>query len=136
MALVVWNEKLSVGVKSIDDQHKKLITLVNQLHDGMMNGRGKETVGPVLKGLIDYTRTHFKYEEDLFARTGYGEAAAHKKEHDELVRRVIEIQKIYDEKGPSVLTIQVMNFLKEWLTAHILGSDMKYGPHLKAKGLG
>ncbi len=135
MALVVWSDKLSVGVRSIDDQHKKLVTLLNQLHDGMIAGRGKEVVGPVLKGLIDYTATHFKYEEDLFARTGYADSAAHKKEHSDLVRRVLEIQQIYNEKGPSVLTIQVMNFLKDWLTAHILGSDQKYVPHLKAKGV-
>lgn len=135
MALVVWSEKLSVGVRSIDDQHKKLVTLVNQLHDGMIAGKGKEVVGPVLKGLIDYTATHFKYEEDIFARIGYGDAAAHKKEHDDLVRRVKEIQQVYDQKGPSVLTIQVMNFLKEWLTAHILGSDQKYAPFLLSKGI-
>ncbi len=135
MALVVWSEKLSVGVRSIDDQHKKLVTLLNQLHDGMMAGRGKEVVGPVLKGLIDYTATHFKYEEDLFARTFYADSAAHKKEHADLVRRVLDIQKTYNEKGPSVLTIQVMNFLKDWLTSHIQGSDMKYAPHLKANGV-
>lgn len=135
MALVVWSEKLSVGVGSIDDQHKKLVTLLNQLHDGMIAGRGKEVVGPVLKGLIDYTATHFKYEEDLFARTGYADTAAHKKEHADLVRRVLEVQKTYNEKGPSVLTIQVMNFLKDWLTSHIQGSDQKYRPHLLAKGV-
>ncbi|GAA0544648.1 hemerythrin [Rhizomicrobium palustre] len=135
MALVAWSEKLSVGIRSIDDQHKKLVTLVNQLHDGMIAGKGKEVVGPVLKGLIDYTATHFKFEEDLFARTGYGDAAAHKKEHEDLVRRVKEIQQVYDQKGPSVLTIQVMNFLKDWLTSHILGSDQKYAPHLKSKGV-
>jgi len=135
MALVTWSEKLSVGVRSIDDQHKKLVTLLNQLHDGMMAGRGKEALGPVLKGLIDYTATHFKYEEDLFARTGYAERAAHQKEHADLVRRVLEVQKTYHEKGPSVLTIQVMNFLKDWLTAHIQGSDMKYGAHLQSKGV-
>jgi hemerythrin len=136
MALVAWNDKLSVGVRSIDDQHKKLVTLLNQLHEGMIAGRGKEVVGPVLTGLIDYTATHFKYEEDLFARTGYADSAAHKKEHADLVQRVLEIQRTYNDKGPSVLTIQVMNFLKDWLTAHILGSDQKYAPHFKAKGIG
>ena len=134
MALITWSDKLSVGVKSIDDQHKKLVTLLNQLHDGMMAGKGKEVVGIVLKGLVDYTATHFKYEEDLFARTGYPDAAAHKQEHAELVQKVIEIQKKYETAGPSVLTIQVMNFLKDWLTKHILGVDMRYGPHLTAKG--
>jgi len=135
MALVVWNEKLSVGVRSIDDQHKKLVTLLNQLHDGMMAGKGKEMLGTVLKGLIDYTASHFKYEEDLFARTGYPDSTAHKKEHADLVRRVLEVQAQYEEKGPSALTIPVMNFLKDWLTTHIQGADRAYAPHLAAKGV-
>lgn len=135
MPLIVWSEKLSVGIKSIDDQHKKLVALLNQLHDGMMAGKGKEVVGNVLKGLVDYTANHFRYEEELFARTGYADAAAHKKDHAELVRQVVAIQKKYEQTGPAVITIQVMNFLKDWLTAHILGTDMKYGPHLIAKGI-
>lgn len=135
MPLVVWNEKMSVGVQSIDDQHKKLVTLLNQLHDGMMAGKGKDALGGVLKGLADYTVTHFKYEESLFTRTGYPDSAAHKKDHAELVRRVVEIQEKYQTGGPGTLTISVMNFLKEWLTAHILGADMRYGPHLAAKGI-
>jgi hemerythrin-like metal-binding protein len=135
MALFVWNEKLSVGIPSIDNQHKKLVTFINQLHDGMMAGKGKEVVGPVLKGLIEYTATHFKYEEQLFAKTGYAEAADHKKHHDDLVRQVMDIQKKYEQSGPNALTIQVMNFLKEWLTGHILGADKRYVAHLTAKGV-
>ncbi len=135
MPLMVWNEKLSVGIKSIDDQHKKLVALLNQLHDGMMAGKGKEVVGNVLKGLVDYTTNHFRYEEDLFTRNGYADAAAHKKAHADLVPQVVEIQKKYEQSGPATLTIQVMNFLKDWLTVHILGTDMKYGPYLIAKGI-
>jgi hemerythrin len=135
MSLITWSEKLSIGVPSIDDQHKKLVTLINQLHDGMLAGRGKEVLGDVLKGLADYTRTHFKYEEDVFAKTGYPDAVAHKKEHTELLQRVIEIQQKYNVSGPGALTIQVMNFLKDWLTKHIQGSDMRYTQHFKEKGI-
>lgn len=135
MPLIVWNQQLSIGVPSIDDQHKKLVTLINQLHDGMLAGKGKEVLGDVLKGLADYTRTHFKFEEDIFARIGYLEAAAHKKEHTDLLQRVIEIQQKYNVSGPGVLTIQVMNFLKEWLTKHIQGSDMRYTQYFKEKGI-
>lgn len=135
MPLFIWNDKLSVGIPSIDNQHKKLVTMINQLHDGMMNGKGKEVVGPVLKGLIEYTATHFKYEEQLFDKVRYPDAAIHKKEHDDLVRRVVEIQQKYEQSGPGALTIQVMNFLKEWLTHHIQGADMAYTDHLIAKGI-
>ncbi len=135
MSLIVWSEKLSIGVPSVDDQHKKLVVLINQLHDGMMAGKGKEVLGGVLKGLADYTRTHFKYEEDVFAKTGYPGAAAHKREHADLLQRVIEIQQKYNVAGPGVLTIEVMNFLKDWLTKHIQGSDMRYTEHFMANGI-
>jgi len=135
MALFVWNQKLSVGIASIDDQHKKLVMLVNQLHDGMMSGQGKQMLGGVLKNLITYTDIHFKHEEQLFAHTGYPDAAAHKQHHDDLVRQVREIAAKYDSAGPGALTIPVMNFLKEWLTNHIMGDDKKYSAHLTAKGV-
>lgn len=135
MPLIVWNDKLSVGIASIDEQHKKLVSLLNQLHDGMMNGKGKLILGGVLQGLVEYTTVHFKYEEDLFARTGYAEGAVHKAHHDELVRRVLDVRKQYESNGPAALTIPVMNFLKDWLTAHIQGEDRKYGPHLVSKGV-
>lgn len=135
MPLVTWNDKLSVGVQSIDDQHKKLVSLLNQLHDGMMSGKGKDILGGVLKGLIDYTVVHFRYEEELFARTGYPDAEAHKKHHAELVRKVQEVQRKYDVDGPKALTIPVMNFLKDWLANHIQGADRAYGPHMVSKGI-
>ncbi len=135
MSLVTWSEKLSVGVPSIDNQHKKLVTLLNQLHDAMMAGKGRDTLGTVLKGLIEYTTTHFKYEEELFAKTGYADAAAHKKNHDDLVKTVLDIQKKYEQTGPAALTLQVMNFLKDWLTKHIQGTDMAYKDHLISKGV-
>lgn len=135
MPLVTWNDSLSVGVPSIDDQHKKLVSLLNQLHDGMMSGKGKVILGGVLQGLIEYTTVHFKYEEDLFARTGYPESEAHKKEHADLVRSVKEIRQKYETAGPSALTISVMSFLKSWLTSHIQGADRKYSAHLVSKGV-
>jgi hemerythrin len=135
MALMAWSDKLSVGVDSIDDQHKKLLSLLNQLHDGMMAGKGKDILGGILKGLVDYTVTHFRYEEQLFARTGYPESEEHKNEHAELVRKVEEIQRQYATTGAKALTIPVMNFLKDWLSLHIVGTDKRYAPHLIAKGV-
>ena len=135
MPFVEWTERLSVGVTSIDDQHKKLVSLINQLHDGMLSGKGREILSSVLKGLIDYTTTHFKYEEDIFVRTGYPDAAAHKAAHADLVRQVKEIERKLDQAGPATLTIKTMNFLKDWLTSHIQGEDKRYSPHFAAKGV-
>lgn len=134
MPLMTWNRQLELGIPSIDSQHKKLVEMLNTLFDGMHAGQGKETLGGVLRGLIAYTTTHFKHEESLFTTFGYGERLAHKREHEKLVEAVLEIQAKY-EAGSGALSIEVMNFLKRWLSEHILGSDKKYAPFLIAKGV-
>ena len=135
MALMKWSDTLSVGVPSLDDQHKKMVGLLNQLHDGMMAGKDKMVLGDVLKAFITSTAIHFKYEEDLLARVDYPEGPSHRAEHAELTRQIQNIRREYETIGPSAMTIPVMSFLKNWLTSHILGADMKYGPHLAAKGV-
>jgi hemerythrin len=135
MTLMAWNSKMSVGVAEIDDEHKKLVGMLNELHDAMTANRAKEHLGRVLDGLIGYTATHFKHEERLFAQYGYPDATAHAKEHADLTGQVLEVQRRFKNGETGTLTMEVMNFLKRWLVTHIQGSDKKYGPHLNAKGL-
>jgi len=135
MPLMVWNDKLSVGVAVIDEEHEKLISMINELHDAIQGGHGKDSLGKILDGLIVYTATHFAHEEKLFADTGYPAAAAHKKAHDDLRKQVLDVQEKYKAGASGALSLEVMNFLKNWLITHIQGSDKKYGPHLNAKGI-
>ncbi len=135
MPLMEWSDKLSVGIKSIDDEHKKLVGMVNDLFDGVQAGRGKELLGPILDGLIAYTKTHFANEERYFAQHHYGEAVAHKAEHDALAKQVLDVQAKYKAGANAALSMEVMNFLKNWLVKHILGSDKAYGPFLAGKGV-
>jgi hemerythrin len=132
---MTWNEKMSVGVGVIDEDHKKLVSLVNELYEGITAGHGKETLGKVLDGLVSYTKMHFAREEHYFVKTGYPGAAAHKKEHDELTRQVTDLQARYKSGQISTLSLELMTFLKNWLINHIQGTDKKYGPHLNAKGI-
>lgn len=135
MPMLKWNDKLSVGIASIDEEHKKLVKMLNDLYDGIMSGHGKETLGNVLDSLVEYTRVHFAHEEKFFAQTGYKEAVLHKKEHDELTKQVIEIQGKYKSGAISTLSIELMQFLKNWLVKHIQIEDKKYSPHLISKGV-
>ena len=135
MPLMAWNDKLSVGVAVIDADHKKLVGMVNELYDAMQAGHGKEALGKILDGLISYTGMHFAREEKFFAETAYPESVAHKKEHDDLVKQVLDVQAKYKAGGTGTLSLEVMNFLKNWLVKHIQGSDKKYAPHLNAKGI-
>jgi hemerythrin len=134
MAVMEWSPAFSVKVKKFDDQHKKLIDLLNQLHDAMKAGQGNAMLGLVLQSLITYTATHFKEEEQVMQANGYPDLPQHKIEHEKLVKQVLDLQKKF-QSGGGVLTLTVMSFLKDWLTSHIQGVDKKYGIFLNAKGI-
>ena len=134
MALITWNDSLSVKVKQFDEQHKKLVDMLNQLFDAMKAGKGSQVLGDILKQLITYTQTHFAAEERLLKQYAYPDFEAHKKEHNVLVMQVLDIQKQLGD-GKAVLTQNVMNFLRDWLSRHIQGDDRKYGEFLNGKGV-
>ena len=134
MALIMWGPQLSVKVKEIDEQHQKLVALVNTLHDAMKEGRGKDVMKKVLGELTDYTVYHFTAEEKLFQKYAYPKYPDQKREHDKLTAQVLELKKKADS-GASVITMEVMNFLKDWLSSHIMGADKMGGEYLNSKGV-
>ena len=135
MPLMEWNEKLSVGIAQFDNEHKKLVGMVNNLFDAVQAGRGKEQLGPILDGLISYTKTHFANEEKYMTQHAFPEMAAHKAEHDALTKQVLDVEKKFRAGATAVLSMEVMNFLKNWLVKHIMGTDKHYGPYLNARGV-
>ena len=134
MALINWNDSLSVDVKEIDLQHRKLIDMINELNDAMKTGKGKDVLRTIVNGLISYTGTHFKKEEQYFEKFGYPDTANHKKEHVAFVKKVTDFQDGF-EKGNLPLSVEVMNFLSDWLKNHIKGTDKKYSKFFNEKGL-
>jgi hemerythrin len=126
---------MSVGVKVLDDDHMKLVGMVNELHDGILEGHRAEALGHVLDQLVSYTRIHFNREEALFARTNYPSAGEHKREHDDLIAKALDLQARYKGGASSMLSLETMSFLKSWLAHHIQGSDRSYSKHLNAKGI-
>jgi hemerythrin len=134
MALMTWSDKFSVQVRQCDEEHKQLINLINNVHDAMKVGQGKQIVGQVLDALISYTKSHFAAEEQLMKANGYPDYESHKKEHNQLTMTVVDFRKEYLE-GKVPLTQSIMNFLKDWLTNHIQGVDKKYGPFFNGKGI-
>jgi hemerythrin len=135
MPLMEWTEKLSVGVKQFDAEHQKLVGMVNDLFDAVQAGKGKDLLGPILDGLISYTKTHFANEEKYFAQHQYPNFQAHKAEHDALAKQVLDVQAKFKAGASAALSMEVMNFLKNWLVKHILGTDKAYGPFLNGKGI-
>ncbi|MGO9211287.1 MAG: bacteriohemerythrin [Terriglobales bacterium] len=134
MALVTWDQSYSVSVKKLDEQHQKLFSLINSLHEAMRQGKGQEVVQDTVHELATYTVTHFRAEEELLRKAGYPGLVAHQSEHQRFVARVNQF--VEDVKaGKLASSIAVLGFLKDWLTEHIKRTDGSYVAHLTAHGV-
>ena len=134
MALLTWKEEYSVGVPSIDQQHSQLVSILNELHQAMMSGTAREVTGSLLKKLIEYTKTHFASEERLLSSTRFPDFDQHRKAHVDLVSQVSDFAARY-EAGEMAVNLHLLNFLRDWLTSHILGADRQYSAWLVSHGI-
>jgi hemerythrin len=134
MALFNWKEEYSVKIREIDEQHKKLVALINELNDAMGQRQAKAALENILGRLVNYTATHFANEERLLQTNGYPWFPEHKEKHEKMTAKVLALQQEY-RQGKMTLSIEVMNFLKNWLDKHILGTDMNYSEFLTSKGV-
>lgn len=134
MALIDWNPSYSVKIGEIDTQHQKLIAMMNDLNEAMSKGKGKAVVGPIIDGMVAYTKVHFLKEEALFDKHGYPDAPAHKQQHVTFVKKVTEFRNNY-EKNQLSLTVDIMKFLADWWVNHICGTDRKYSDFFNKLGV-
>lgn len=134
MAFIQWNESYSVGIAEIDKQHMRLVELINTLYEAMRLGKGNDAVDGILDELAGYTQTHFKLEEKHFDTYSYPGTVSHKDEHQKFIQEVSEFKKAFNERR-IMLSVKVLNFLRDWLNHHILEIDKAYAPFLQGKGL-
>lgn len=134
MAFFEWKDEYGVGVRVVDQQHKRLVSLVDELYEAMKRGNGSKGAERVLRGLVDYTKTHFRTEEEFMKSHSYPGLLAHKREHDDLARQAEELLSQV-EQGKLTVPLETSKFLKQWLAGHILETDKKLGRYLTAKGL-
>ncbi len=127
-----WHESYMTGVGSIDAQHQILFQTGNRLREAMLSGNGKAAVGPILERLLRYTESHFAHEERLMMLYHYPDYTHHKAQHEALTRQVREFREKY-KMGNATITVQLLQFLKNWLVDHIKGSDLKYVSFLQNK---
>jgi hemerythrin len=131
---IEWNNKYETGVAVFDNEHKKLVAIINRLNRAMMAGEGSRVVKGIISELIDYTATHFKHEETEMVKHGYGKYDEHKGIHIDFVNQVLKVQKDV-ESGRVTVSTDLMEFLKDWLLKHIMVSDKEYFPFFNSKGL-
>ena len=128
MAFIQWNDYLyGIGVEEIDQHHKRLVELINQLHASLQDGRPNDQIGDVLAELVDYTKYHFSREEELMARAAYPSLARHRSLHDVFVRKITDVL-LRLRRDEDVSVFELIAFLREWLLNHIANEDKKIGP--------
>ena len=133
MALITWLATYSVNLPPIDEQHKRLFDLLNRLHDEVaVKKSGTEAIGTALDELIQYTKNHFELEERFLASMQYPEIAQHKAKHDALTKRVMDLQQGFSA-GKTTVAAELMNFMRFWLTNHILRTDKRYAAFLRGE---
>jgi hemerythrin len=133
MALVVWKDKLSVNIESIDNQHKILIELINNFYENITNISNRENVAKLLSGLKKYIEEHFAYEEKYMKFYHYQDFERHKKEHDSFIKKVVDIENKFNSEQ-MILSLDITSFLFDWLKKHIMVSDKRYSETFIGKG--
>jgi len=137
--IVTWDEKYSTGIGLIDEQHKELIKVINELYQACLGG--DETIGIAFKEtmtrMVDYVRFHFGAEQKILEQLKYPLYMEHKKEHDEMVKNILLAAKDFNE-GKQFVPNHFVRTLRDWVLSHIALSDTKYAIYiagLKKKGI-
>lgn len=130
MAFMEWDPSLDTGIEVIDEQHKGIVRFINDLHDAATTN-DREKVSYVLDGLINYTVSHFAFEEDMLEQHNYPLIGAHKKVHHAFINRINKHKEDH-EKGKNV-ALPLSGELQIWLTSHIKNEDADYVKSLDIK---
>ena len=133
---ILWNEKWATGIKTIDDQHKHFVGIINRAYVLNEDGKEKNKLKPIINDLMEYARIHFSTEEGYFEDTDYPDTEEHKEKHQELLGKVINFSKRFENEGDvSKLVKELLIFLKDWLDDHLIKLDHKYVPWLIEHGI-
>lgn len=134
MALFDWNDRYSINIKSMDEQHIKIVEMINDLYRALLSSKPRDVLGETLDRMIDYAVEHFQDEEELMKSHEYPWLNSHRAEHEAFVEKVLDYRKQFDA-GALTLSTEITKFLKDWLVSHIMGDDRKYGLHMNKRGV-
>lgn len=123
MAILAWVPELDTGIDEIDRQHRRIVDYINTLYE-LRESPDREALGDVIGEMVDYTLSHFVFEETLIENAGYMFAGPHKKVHELFTRRVSEMQTRFDA-GEDVAA-ELHGMLSRWLFNHIRNEDHGY----------
>jgi len=131
MPLITWTDALSVGVTSIDTQHQKLVSMLNDLYAAVVALRGQSEIVAILSSMVAYSQEHFTFEKSEMVRCRYPEEKLHRAEHHAFIA-FAEQTEAKMKAGEFVSSVELLGYLRDWLTNHIQNVDKKYGSCLQA----
>lgn len=144
MPFVEWKESYRIGIEQIDEDHRYLVGLINELHAGIPRHRSHgrlvgvidelQAMIDVLDALIDYATDHFALEEDCMREHEYPGYDEMKQAHGEFVRMAEDLRRGFDE-GRAITCQQILDSLKVWLETHVLGLDLQFGEFVIRNGI-
>jgi hemerythrin len=118
-----WTTELETGIRAIDDQHRQIVDYINGLDDAVQN-HNAHGIGHVVEGVLNYTVTHFEFEEELMQKAGFPALKAHQQTHEFFMRKVAVLRGRF-VAGEDVTSV-LLSMLKGWLVSHIKGEDREY----------
>jgi len=133
--MMQWTEEMSVGVAVLDEDHKKLFAMINELSEAIQVGHGKHVLAGILDRLTAYTVEHFGREEGLLTEAGYPSLDVHHRVHEKLTADVAAMRRKLEEGDDVAMPIDLLQFLQSWLANHIMLTDKLYSEHLHAHGI-
>jgi hemerythrin-like metal-binding protein len=135
MAYITWRTGYELGFRIIDEQHKKLVEIINELYDAQQHGTSRTIISDTLDKLIDYTTYHFDSEEELFKQYNYPYADLHIAEHAGFIREVVNLKSDLVDNN-LLLSLKTLDFLKDWTINHILGTDKDFSEFVREQETG
>ncbi|MGN7611512.1 bacteriohemerythrin [Magnetococcales bacterium HHB-1] len=133
-SMMFWNSQMDVGVKQFNKDHKHLMDLLNQLYRSTLRGDGRTAAGRILDELVEYTHIHFQNEENLFEQYNYPGLQEQVIEHQKLMQQVKSFQSLF-HSGQGAIDMELLSFLRDWLSNHIMGTDRKYKEFFHQQGV-
>jgi hemerythrin-like metal-binding protein len=122
MAYFEWAEDMVIDEGAIDNDHKKLVDLVNELHDATSVGKGHEVIEKIMTELIAYTKEHLHREEQIMEAIHFPNLERHRIGHKQFAEKLNNLQRQF-EAGSIIVASQLSTVLRDWLSLHIRRSD-------------
>ncbi len=131
---LIWDEKYSVGVAEIDNQHKRMFAVINELLDAINTNTTQEQLGNVIDELIKYKIFHFATEEKYFKLFNYEGTDEHILKHKEFNDKLMVLKDKYPIYSVE-FAFELVDFLEDWLIGHLMDVDQKYKKCFSEHGL-